>query len=137
MPDADPRGRQSTRRIAAFLVVAGALQVSPFAVQVLHTRHSMLPGWRMYQKKGHDICDVRITEVLPDGSRASVPLATLGAGGIVRIRRASDADDLVKRQCAAHPGRDLRLTARCGNWYVGWVTERDGAKASCLPVVAP
>jgi hypothetical protein len=126
----------AARRIAGFLIVAGALQVSPFAVQVLRYGRYPIPGWRMYQKKGQDICQVRVSELLPDGSRALLPLSSVGVDG-VKIRRATDLDAFAERLCRQHPGRDLRLEARCGHWYSGWVPSRDGAKPLCEPAALP
>ena len=130
--------RRVQARIAAFLLVAAALQVSPFVVQVLGIRKiPLVMGWRMYRYRGSEICDVRYeARTSPDAAIRVLRLAELGTSKPTqRIRRVARARSLGRAFCQRLPaGTDVRVFARCGHPTRGWKSALNGEENLCSTV---
>lgn len=100
-----------------------ALQVGPFAIQVLHAkRRPLLMGWRMYHTLGSDLCAIRVHVEGATGVSRRVLLAELQPRSRV-LRRPEGATRAVRSFCPQlKDGETLRAEIRCGHRFHGWKT---------------
>ena len=128
------------QRIFAFLAGTLALQVSPFAVQVLRLRAPMLMGWRMFDNKGGEACLVHYEATTADGATRRIDVADIVARGETartqaiwhRIESERQAVSLGKRECALQPpGTEVRMFLTCGEKREGWKSITSGETDLC------
>jgi hypothetical protein len=130
-------------RLAAFILLAVALEIGPIVRQGLGIHTNALRSWQMFHKKAVGICDVRYRVQAPDGSsrpvRVEEAMRALRRenrdhfGSPYRIGSAAEADGIGTDYCKKLPaGSALHAVVRCGDADRGWVAQRDGREDLCV-----
>ncbi len=129
--------RKATRALVFFSLLLWTWG-GPFAKQVVGKKWPYAQHWVMFSGASLDICAVRFTEKLEDGTQRAVDRWEVQgknpwelSRGQRMIRTAAEATTLGKRLCRSLPdGTDLRVYSRCAT-RTGWKREAKGEINVC------
>jgi hypothetical protein len=147
-----PTGWRKTLRIVLFVLFAGFMNFGPCYRQALGGRGDLPMGlqvdrrlfrqWVMFSGYGTDICDVRFSQVMPNGEQAPLdrfellghPVWSKAPRSVRRIKTADRAVYMGRQLCGIlrreQSAPDVRIVARCGS-KKGWRTKLKGHQNIC------